>query len=244
MATLPANDDGSSTESEYYFDPQEQKQEEAPYAAHDPVKQEPIPQPVEPNEEAKSGYRVQPMDVDASSASPRASSSSSSATDLDPVTEPTQPLDPSVVSLHHHFGILSSWINNYVSSPTHKDATGAGWRIVWQPCSPTDNKSVAVFVELVTQPDDQKLRPAQLSIALLNQGEHPHVVKHTSVHLFSWENPIFGMSEFYLRRELLNPRNRFLTEALQVEVEVKLSFVEQEQQPDVVLPHGALQPQV
>jgi hypothetical protein len=58
MATLPAYDDGSSTESEYYFDPAEDKQEEAAYAwAHAldtvRVKQEPIPQPLGPHEGAR-----------------------------------------------------------------------------------------------------------------------------------------------------------------------------------------------
>jgi ubiquitin C-terminal hydrolase len=181
---------------------------------------------------------LQPMDVDASGASPRASSTrtrvNSCATDLEP-TEPIQALDPSMLSLRHRFAVVD-FIRDRVMSPTIKDAQGADWRVVWHPRSPTDEKFVGIFVELVTQPEDQKLRPAELTIALLNQAELPHIVKHTSVHLFSWEDPEFGMSQFYPRRELLNPSNRFLTEDGQVEVEVRLSFVEQEleQQPDVV----------
>lgn len=52
------------------------------------------------------------------------------------------------------------------------------------------------------------------------------MVKTTSVHAFSREDAEFGMSQFVLRSDLLNPSNKFLTVEGKAQIEVRLTFVD------------------
>uniref|UniRef100_M4B5H9 Ubiquitin carboxyl-terminal hydrolase n=1 Tax=Hyaloperonospora arabidopsidis (strain Emoy2) TaxID=559515 RepID=M4B5H9_HYAAE len=118
--------------------------------------------------------------------------------------------------------------NEQIVTPVKRDAQGTSWRVIWQPRSLTDHSFVGVFVELVTDArEHQNVLPrlAEVGIALLHQRGRASVVKHTSVHAFSKDTPMFGMSQFCLRSDLLNPCNHFLTTGGKVEIEVQLTFV-------------------
>ncbi|GMF19456.1 unnamed protein product [Phytophthora lilii] len=121
-----------------------------------------------------------------------------------------------------------------VATDSQQDALGASWRVLWQPRSPTDTSSVGVFVELVSD-DLHTARLADVAIVLLNQGGQPPLIKTTSVHAFSRDNPEFGMSQFALRSDLINPSNKFLTQEGKAEIEVRLSFVDEPSELDTGL---------
>ncbi|CAI5737499.1 unnamed protein product [Peronospora destructor] len=133
-----------------------------------------------------------------------------------------------ILVFHHHFQVLD--LNNKrIMTATKDDAWGASWRVIWQPRSPTNDNFVGLFVELVpdvAKPEGSLIRLVKLSIVLMNQGVLSPVIKHTSVHGFSTENPIFGMNQLIQRSDLLNPNNTFLTKNGNVEIEVQLSFGE------------------
>ncbi|CAI5724492.1 unnamed protein product [Peronospora effusa] len=143
-------------------------------------------------------------------------------------TPPSRSELPMLV-FHHQFQVFDV-NNNQVMTAIENDAWGASWRVIWQPRSPTNDTFVGLFVELVTdvaKPENSFVRPVELSIVLINQGGLSSMIKHTSVHGFSNENPIFGMSQLIQRSDLLNPNNKFLTKDGNVEIEVQLNFVEE-----------------
>ncbi|CAH0482166.1 unnamed protein product [Peronospora belbahrii] len=127
---------------------------------------------------------------------------------------------------HEHFHVLDYHNDRYITS-VKNDTLGASWRVIWQPRSPTDGAFVGLFVELVAaQENGVRHRLVELSIVIMNQGGLAPVVKHTSVHGFSKENPEFGMNQLIQRSDLLNPSNTLLTQEGKVEIEVQLNFIE------------------
>ncbi|KAL4109611.1 hypothetical protein PRIC1_001310 [Phytophthora ramorum] len=133
--------------------------------------------------------------------------------------------DAAALIFRERFPVLD-FTDARVATPVQTDPHGGQWRVLWQPRSPTDQSFVGVFVELVQSDAAQLPQLAEVGITLLNQGGHAPLRKTTSVHSFSHESPQFGMSQFVLRSELLNPSNEFLTGEGKADVEVRLSFVE------------------
>ncbi|POM70087.1 Ubiquitin-specific protease, partial [Phytophthora palmivora] len=168
---------------------------------------------------------AEPMDVE-TPRSPRISSNSEPpAAPEGAKRSPSIKTELPMLVFHDRFQVLDLSSTRFMTA-VKKDARDAAWRLIWQPKSPTNEAFVGVFVELVEQ-ELQTPRLAELTIVLLNQGGQPPVIKHTSVHEFSKENPEFGMNQFVQRSEILNPSNKFLDQDGKVEIEVQLSFVEE-----------------
>ncbi|KAL3672243.1 hypothetical protein V7S43_002903 [Phytophthora oleae] len=164
------------------------------------------------------------MDVENARSPPAIDSTNGPQETSDAATVETLDTELPMLIFHDRFSVLGL-SNERVMTAVKKDARDVSWRLIWQPRSVSDENFVGVFVELVEQQLEAP-RLAELTIVLLNQGNQPPLIKHTSVHEFSKENAEFGMSQFVQRSELLNPSNTLLDNQGKVEVEVQLSFVE------------------
>ncbi|KAE9344337.1 Ubiquitin carboxyl-terminal hydrolase 12 [Phytophthora fragariae] len=154
------------------------------------------------------------------------------------ISSPSSSSSSSALVFRERFAVLELDTERAASAP-QTDARGGVWRVLWQPRSPTDAAHVGVFVELVAG----DARAAELTVTLLNQSqETPPVVKTTSVHAFSRDSAEFGMSQFVLRRELLNPSNALLNAEGQAEIEVRLHFVDDVVESVETLPEALPQP--
>lgn len=156
---------------------------------------------------------------------------------------PREPSCPTV-TFHHVFPLLID--QGRIQTASQTDALGKEWRVLWYPhghCM--DDEVVSIFVEMVVDDEQQDdadtaasgdaessaavpTRFVTVEIILLSQSGDPsrHRRQISGVHRFSPKSHEFGMSKFFVRKELLNPENEFLTADGNVEVELNVHTVD------------------
>lgn len=155
---------------------------------------------------------------------------------------PRAPSCPTV-TFHNVFPLLTD--QGRIQTANQTDALGKEWRVLWYPhghCM--DDEVVSIFVEMVVDDEQQDdadtaangdadtagipTRFVTVEIILLSQSGDPsrHRRQISDVHRFSPKSHEFGMSKFFVRKELLNPENEFLTADGNVEVELNLHTVD------------------
>lgn len=124
-----------------------------------------------------------------------------------------------------------------VHTPAQRDALGTAWRVIWYPHGQNVyDDVVSIFVEMeagggdTAESSSSASRSVKVEFVLLSQSGDAtrHHRQISSAHTFSPQSHEFGMSRFFPRKELLDPKNAFLAPDGLVEIEVNLHPAESE----------------
>lgn len=144
--------------------------------------------------------------------------------------------------LRHHFPLLTD--KSRVVSPAVEDSCGQQWRVLWYPHGQfLDDQYVSVYVEMVVDGEDNAdtdtdvathstvaPRPVLVEIAMVdprNHNERKHVQKSSTI-VFSQQNHEFGVEQFVRRAQITSPKEALLNPDGDVEIEVRLQFVDED----------------